>query len=322
MKRFLFAFAGLVLLLGTGRFVARDVEADPKQTYSVTAEVGGWMICAASYTGPEASQLAHDMVLEIRQNYNLPAYLFNRGADERRKQREELDRIRQLTNGEGRPRFCRIEEQFAVLVGGYKDMESARKALDGFKKLQPSQKLMASITTAKPTTKDGQKGMMIEKAYLNPFLSAFVVRNPTAAVDHTADKAPDPFLKKLNSGETYSIYKCKKPFTLAVAIFQGAPLLQQPDSDPSFFAKLIGASSGEQLAASALNAHNLAQVLSGLGYETYVFHTRYNSVVSVGSFERGDDPQIARMSAVLHEKIKAQPQVRLLAQPLPMPVPK
>ena len=184
----------------------------------------------------------------------------------------------------------------------------------------PSEKLMPSITTAKPMTKDGQKGMLYEKAYLNPFLSAFVARNPTVAADPTASEGDDPLLR--NAGETYSVYKCKKPFTLAVAIFQGAPAIQQADADQGVIAKLLGTATGEQLAASALNAHNLAQVLSGLGYETYVFHTRYNSVVSVGGFDRQDDPQMAQMSEVLHRKVKAHPQVRLLPQPMPMPVPR
>src|SRR5262249_49903118 len=93
-RRFLCALAGWTLLVGASTAWAH-VEADPNKEYVVTAEIGPWMICAASYTGPQAAQLAHEMVLEIRSRFNVPAYLFNRGDKERQEQREYLERIRQ-----------------------------------------------------------------------------------------------------------------------------------------------------------------------------------------------------------------------------------
>jgi hypothetical protein len=325
MKRLLFALAGVGLWVGTGHFAAQAIESDPSKNYDVTREVGAWMICAASYTGPTAAQQAHELVMEIRTKYQLPAYVYNRGAEERRKQQEQIDRIRKLCP-EGKVRIERIEEGYAVLVGGYKDMDSAHSALDGFKKLEPSKKLMPFFDTAKEATQNGQKGVLYQRAYLNPFLSSFVVRNPVVPVEQQRnDNVDDPFLRKINAGETYNIYRCGKPWTLAVAVFQGAAVLEHP-ADSSFLQKLMGQAGGEQLAASALNAHNLAEALKKLDpklglKDVYVFHTRYYSVVSIGGFESANDPRMAQTQVVLKKCLHPDVQVKLLAQPLPMPVP-
>ena len=49
------------------------------------------MICAAHFNGPTAPQLANQMVLLIRSQYNMPAYVFNYADEERRQQRAILD---------------------------------------------------------------------------------------------------------------------------------------------------------------------------------------------------------------------------------------
>src|SRR5262249_1006217 len=102
------------------------VEVDPSKEYIVTPEAGPWMICATAYVGPEASQLAHQMVLEIRSRFDLPAYVFSRGDEERRKQQRELEEFRkQFPDYQGRLPHTRIQEEYAVLIGGYKDMDAA-----------------------------------------------------------------------------------------------------------------------------------------------------------------------------------------------------
>src|SRR5712691_8146310 len=67
--------------------------AEAASQYPVTPEAGPWLICAASYMGADAPDLARQLVLEIRQRHRLPAYVFDRTAEERRKQREEHERM-------------------------------------------------------------------------------------------------------------------------------------------------------------------------------------------------------------------------------------
>lgn len=323
MKRFLYLLAGLALVAVTGRFAALAIDADPNQKYEVTPAAGPYMICASAYSGTQAAELAHELVLDIRRNYNLPAYIFNRGADERKKQQEEIKRIRELSP-EGRVRIQRIEDQFAVLVGGWKDWDSARKALDGFKKLKPTKpSLVDKITRQREGEKDGKKGIYTETILVNPFQSSFVVPNPTTPPEQVKkDTGPDPFLKELNSGESFSVYKCRKPWTLAVAVFQSPSVIQTQESS-GFLEKLMGGdSAGERLTASAMNAHNLAEQLRKREYEAYVFHTRNSSVVCIGGYERRDDPLLLRMAQGLRfNGTDAQASSVFLANPLPMEVP-
>ena len=51
----------------------------------------------------------------------------------------------------------RIQDQCVVLVGGYKDMDTARKALDGFKKLKPTvKKVMPVFITQQEGIENGK----------------------------------------------------------------------------------------------------------------------------------------------------------------------
>ncbi len=296
MKRLLFGLCGVVLLAISGIGLARDVEADPNKDYQITPDIGPWMICVHAYTGPQAPQLAHDFVLELRRSYQLPAYVFNRGAEEHRKQQEEIDRVKQMCP-EGRVRIVRIEEQCAVLIGGYKDMDSARHALEGIKKLKmpdPERVRMDALTIFNPDKK------MFEAAFGNPFQHGFVARNPTAPKEQPKDQNDDfPFLQKLNAGESYSLLKCGKPWTLAVASFEGATYVQSKGNSGSFFdfGKWFSRENGERLNAAAMNAHNLAEAFRDkkFGLEAYVLHTRYRSVVSIGRFDGPNDPKMGEV---------------------------
>lgn len=322
MKKVLFLLTALAA--GTSHFTVLAIDADPNQKYEVTPAAGAYMICAASFTGEKAAGLASDLVLDIRRNYNLPAFVFNRGAEERLKQKEEFLRFH-AAHPEQKMRICRIEEQFAVLVGGFKDWDSARKALDGFKSLRPTNtNVMAKMTRQREGEKDGKKGIFTETVLVNPFQSSFVVRNPSAPVEQAAqEQGPDPFLKELNSGESYSVYKCRKPWTLAVAVFQSPPVKVDPGRESSgFLDKLLGDSSGERLSAGAMNAHNLAEQLRKAKFEAYVFHTRTSSVVCIGGYDRKDDPQLLRIAAGQRfQGSDPRGASVFLSTPLPMEVP-
>src|SRR5262249_9965400 len=121
MKRFL--VGGLSVLLLAGVALAVRIEAEPGKDYPVNKEAGNWLISAAGFRGPQAAELARGLCLEIRQQFNLPAYVFNRGADERKKQEEKVNELWKLSP-DARVRITRIEEQYAVLVGGYKDNDA------------------------------------------------------------------------------------------------------------------------------------------------------------------------------------------------------
>src|SRR5262249_45269953 len=115
MKRFL---SGLVLVMVASRGIAGPrVEADPNKLYPITPDVGPWVISAASYTGPNARELAHEVIIQLRRRDNMPAYFFDYSEEEQKR----------LQNYPGvRPgRKIRIQPQCGVLIGGYPDADSA-----------------------------------------------------------------------------------------------------------------------------------------------------------------------------------------------------
>src|SRR5437870_3742513 len=71
---------------------------------TVTPQAGAWMICAASFCDrpldghrdePPARMRAEELAMEIRGRYSLPAYIFNRTGEERRLERERVERIKE-----------------------------------------------------------------------------------------------------------------------------------------------------------------------------------------------------------------------------------
>jgi hypothetical protein len=327
MKRRLFALALLVSGFAAATAIGQVVDVDPSKDYPLTADVGAWTICAACYVGPESPKLAHDLALEIRTRYHLPAYVLNKGEEERRKEQERLQRLHEQYKAAGNVplRTVRIEDQCAVLIGGYKDIEAANKALKSIKKLPPpsSEKYMPFLTQVVPDKgPDGEQRGRVEGAYINPFVKSFVVRNPLVPKETSNEKKPDPFLKNLNSGEKYSLLHCRKPYTLLVATFQGMSTFHAQEEPPGFWEKLWKGYSGEMLEASGQNAHNLAEAMRKMGFEAYVLHMRQGSVVTIGGYDSPDDPRMKETQQTLAQHVQLDRSGLLLAQFVPMPVPR
>ena len=334
MKRMLLPLTLLATAVLTANALAQ-VDADPSKDYQICPEAGSWLICATSYVGPQAAQLAHEMVLEMRSRFKMPAYVLNRGEEERRKQEAELAGLKQqyealnaMKRQNNEPevplprRYApRIQDQCAVLVGGYKDQDAAYHALKDFKKLpSPSSERLCPVILQVPVNGGGNA----QGAFANPFVQAFVVPNPTVAHARQGNEQEDKFLRRLNSGEKYSLLKCKKPYTLMVAAFQGLHTIQATSASSAnegFFDKIFGSSQGEMLAASGQNAQNLTEALRKLSFEAYVLHMREGSVVTIGGFDREDDPQIKTIEQSLATRIQYGQGIQLLPQALVMRVP-
>lgn len=334
MKRSLFTFVGITALAAATFSFARQ-EADPQKDYGVTPEAGVWMICAASYMGESAPKMAHDLVLELRRDYDVPAFVFNRGAEERRKLQEDLekqrlqqeDMLRQqgIQPGQRLPsRHVRIEEQCAVLIGGYKDIDAAHSVLEKIKKL-PNPKSVPVDKLMMAGTDSNNKIQELQTREANIFRCSFVTRNPTVPQEKV-DRSLDPAtLKHLNADESYSLLKCKQPWTLAVKEFYGGMAIQPASAPPTLLEKLLGNKSEEHMSAIGRQAHEVARVLrESLGLEAYVLHTPVSSVVTVGAFANPDDPKIQQMQQKLKSLQLVGPaaSIQFVSNPMPMPVPR
>jgi hypothetical protein len=343
MRRLLVAPA-LVLALWTGPGDAQPPAApDMNQDLAITPQAGPWLICVGSYSGPNAPYLARQLALQVRERHRLNAYVFNHADEERRRLREEFERMQALhPDVPLRRRTVRLEEQCAVLVGGerggYKDDAAASAALKKVRGLPlPELKLPSGepaydyMLTSVPDPQ--KKGMTLQRTPVNPFTTAFVTRNPTVPQQRDRTKF-DPLWTKLNAYEDYSLLKCPRRYTLVVKEYAGTTAIQ-PRSGVSGFMDQLGLGGrklGEGLLGAGKQAHALAEFLSQpqLGFTAYVLHTRTNSIVTVGGFDElgGEEMQrlqnqLARLrfSTDRNNPNGADP-IGLMAHPAPMEVPR
>jgi hypothetical protein len=280
----------------------------PRNPFPLTSAAGEWLICAAHYSGPDGFNLAHQVAIILRDKHRLPVYILDRGEEERKKQEAEWKELRkQYPQANLRLRMPRVEDQYAVLVGGYKDLATANAALPRVRSLpMPQLKLDGGRspyeTMFYSDATEDKKGMVMKTATINPFTQAIAVRNPM--VPPSAKQKWDPFWKTLNADEEYSLLRNPKKYTFIVKEYLGGGQVisgAQPARATGILGGLGGAagaggnSAGDVLAASQAQAHELAKVLRHpqMGFEAYVLHMRTGSIVTVGGFDGPDDPKVA-----------------------------
>lgn len=314
------------------------------EKYPITKDSGNWMILVQSYTGAEAAQLAEELTESLRQDYKINAFTFDRSGEERLKERERIAAIKKKREDEAKAnnlpkdtkwdpiRTHRIVDSYAVLIGGWKDMESARKALEQVRKLKPpAERLMHQGYVVPEKDKSGER-----QGYyggMNPFRTAFVVHNPLLPTPVDPDKGKLEHLKEYNAGESFSLLKCRKQWTLMVKTFQGAVKLDSPGAKQvTYVDKLFGTKPGQVLDAETNQAHELASALRQLkdpaghplidrNTEIYVLHTEFNSLICIGGYDTPDDPALKAYQRKLAGLV-LQPVGELSKQPLPMQVPR
>ena len=295
------------------------------------------MILVASFVGETSRGQAEELAMEIRGRYNLPAYVFNHSAEERRAEQQRVARLKdgmEEKAGTGRPaagydelnvKTVHIKDEYAVLVGGYKDDAIARKELEKIRKLEAVVEKFAT-TRYVPDPKTGK----VSEQAVNPFQSAFVCHNPTVPVEKPKDDDNLPLrLKKYNAHESYSLLKCPKPYTLVVRAYKNAATLQSQSTSGSIMG--MTRKPTNLLSANEHEAHKVAEVLRNkqLGFEAYVLHTEFNSYVTIGGFDSPDDPRLVQtMQYFLKELNRPGSGVfglntytHFLTDPMPMPVP-
>ncbi|MHB1425856.1 MAG: hypothetical protein ACYC3I_22040 [Gemmataceae bacterium] len=280
---------------------------DVNAAYAVAPEAGPWMICAASYQGESSPELACLLCTYLRQKH-YPAYVYNRGNAERKKAQEELDQRQKQYPGLPRRRVLAHpeEEQFAVLIGGFRDVDAASAQLKKVRKWDlPDIKLKSgkpAFDTYDVYEPVAGKKFELKRYAINPFHSAMVVPNPTIPPQPKQVAKVDPLWKKLNAFEPRSLYKCPKKWTLAVQEFRGAEVIQTASSSNSVLDKIgFGDHAGKRLDNAAKMAEQVCDMFRKLGFKSYVLHTRYNSVVTVGEFDTPDDPELLRTQEQLQK---------------------
>jgi hypothetical protein len=325
--------------------------APPTPTpYPLPADAGPWCICAAHYSGPDALDLARQVVEELRNKHRLPAYVFNHAEQARKRFEEEQKNQQKLyPHLPPRRRVMRLTEQCAVLVTGFNDFDSASAYLSVVKGLpMPPLTLPRGLNSATgvganhaPLPYDtvteyerAADGRMVPKKRtpVSPFAMAMVVHNPLVPLPPKPVSKFDPFWTELNSDEEYSLLRCSRPWTLVVKEYSGSCVVPSHGGKSSGFLNVLGLGNekpGERLSAAGAQAHELARVLRDrrLGFDAYVLHTRTASIVTIGGFNSLDDPELQRMQQRLQAlKFRTaaggNDPIGLMARAVPMEVPR
>jgi hypothetical protein len=270
----------------------KRVESNSNRPYDLTKDHGPWMILAASFSGESAEQQAHELVLELRREFQLPAYVHRQTYD-----------FTQPVQGKGfdetgRPRQMKYNtaakyDAVAVLVGDFASVEDPNldKALEKLKYAFP----VCLDPKKRPSRSEGISILRDIRDYYHrvhsdpdkkkrgPMGAAFATRNPLLPEEYFVSGGLDKFVVDMNKDLQYNLLKCPGRYSVRVATFrgQGTMNLQQ----------MAAMGVTDELDKAAEKAHKLTLALRKQGIEAYEFHDRHESVVTIGSFDSVGTPR-------------------------------
>jgi hypothetical protein len=331
----LFSVLSATLLIALSQ--AGAIENDPNKEYFLSEKNGPWMVMVATFRdiedesrmlkgkkGLSAEEAARKLIYELRAK-GIPAYSFDQES-----KREKIDTYDRLGNPNKRV-YKAQRPMICVLAGNYSKVDDplAQKTLAFVKRYQP--KFLA-----------GSGGVV--RSEKDPFKGAFLTINPTLQPEEIAARKPDQEIRVLNSGIDYPLVKLDKKFTLRIATFTGKSVVPLGNSSyrgrESNFEKSLQHSGPYNLARAGEDATQLTyalrqnsqatQLLGRPRFEAYVYHDRFQSIVTVGGFNSDQDPDIRRLADIFRAKYKqdeegevgARGQYLLIGESLSLPDPK
>lgn len=281
----------------------RNVDADKEKTYWVTDREGPWMIMCASFGGENGVFQANDLVLELREKYNLKAFVYKKKFDYSDKIKgigwsqfpDENNRVKPV---EMRALHSNQIEEIAVLVGNFSSLDDkkAKSTLDKIKYLRPEALHVDSSTQTNQRMgvfREIQRRISGgEMRQQGPMRKAFIIPNPMIPEDYFNQNRVDEYIMKLNKnkGIEFSLLDCPSNYSVRVATFRGESTfklkeISEMKKEEEKFLKMKKSRTKSQLAEAMEKAHRLTMELRKLGAEAYEFHDRYESFVCVGSFD-------------------------------------
>lgn len=264
-------------------FPFQKVDADPEKRYAVTQDQGPWMVMATSFRGPGAEKQAHNLIIELRKEFKLEAFMHRRSYDFSNKvEGRGIDKY-------GKPKQMVYSrnvqfDEIAVLVGNFESLQSddAQQLLKKIKTMHPrtlGPEPNAGTTQVYAGLRSLQRKLNLSADKKGPMGRAFIIRNPNLPAEYFTQKSVEPFVERLNSGVAHSLLKNPGKYSVQVATFRGKVVYDiEKDYDAD-------AAVSNSLVKAAEDAHKLVTALRKQGIEAYEYHDRHESVVCVGSFQ-------------------------------------
>ncbi|MEC7408146.1 MAG: hypothetical protein VYB72_04995 [Planctomycetota bacterium] len=272
------------------KMFGKDTSAKPlsSESLELTEAEGPWLILASNFVGVGSRQRAERLANEIRQQLELPAYIYKEKFD-------FTGTIAQDPTSSKRLRYANRYQYdaYAVLVGEYdsverpeveRDLKIIRTAMlpifSDQNEVSAETNESNPVTTVKSITARlfGQSNTANGK--IGPMSQAFVTRNPILPEEFFSAPKVDAFVHQMNEGLHHSLLDCDGRYTVVVKTFEGLGAIVDGRSDKKF------TPSEERLNQYATKAEKMASELRSQGVEAYQFHDRYRSLVTIGSFEQ------------------------------------
>lgn len=273
--------------------VQAAIEATRGKTYRLSGKHGPWMIMVTSLSGETSEQeknaekAANEVVYQLRRK-GIPAYVYS--LEDQYEEVAGYDRQGRST----KRKYKSQNGMIGIVAGNYDEVDGrdAQQTLKFIKKFEPRVKVNG------PDGKPMEVPLSLGKAFL--------ARNPLQSAEELAQKIRDPLLLKLNSKSDYSLSQNKGKYTLVVASFYGNS--QVKPAKASFDSFVEGQNRGTNI--SLENAAEESELLcrtmrAQRNLDAYVWHERFRSIVTVGSFKSQNDPEIRK----LYEQFRAKEKV-------------
>lgn len=306
------------------------IDADPSKSYTLDKAHGPWMVMVASFhdagssgkerVGKSPLEAAQELVLEFRRlKPPVPAYVYQvKGKNESIKAADELGREQRMKN-------MRVIDSVCVLAGNYPTIDDPK-----------AQKTLKFIKQFKPKCLETGVDYAVSPGRPGPLSKAFMTSNPLLSEEEIqqAKQATDPLLVSLNNNETFSLYENKGKFSLVVARFAGKSVNvvnETQEKAESYFTN-----GGNDLDQAAISARNLVRALRNRDpvtndkefapycrLEAYIWHDYTSSIVTVGSFDSPNDPNLRKYVEMFGPNVsyseagKASTEYRFLPVPQP-----
>lgn len=256
----------------------------PIEPFLLTKDAGPFMVMAHTFRGPNAAKYAQILAMELRDRFNLPAYVLLGKEFPGKSNLANIPPTAPEFVRQGQvaaPENARMTDEAAVLVGNEKSLDDSEALLKKVKKLKPD--CLDKI----PQVWNFRKGKGLSKAMLTT--------NPYVPAEQLYQRKPDVLLMQMNEGP-HSVFRCPGNYSLQIAEFTGRSAFVTSDK------KFLGFSGkGTPLKDAADNAEKLAAALAKdkevqqTGYQPYVYHDRFSSKVMIGSFSAPTDPNAVKL---------------------------
>lgn len=296
--------------------VAAPIEAVHGKHYALTKRHGPWMIMVASFNKPPDNektegmspmQAAEELVFELRRK-GIPAYTY--AQDEEYGSLTTVDRRAQ---GEHKAKTRNWAGGICVLAGNYKSSNDpvAQRTLKFIKTYQPQflrdVDAQAQAGQGQIITRSQSGGVFRTSANRpGPLSGAFMTTNPSLTEEDLALRKRDPFILRLNTGSDYSLMQNPAKFTVVVATFQGKSEIFNEGSEHKVQPVSSNLSNAAERAWELCTALRRAKSYGyDRDYEAWIFHDRYSSIVTVGSFESKDDPRVIATQNLFGAKVSS-----------------